>query len=155
MSKRKKPKAKPKSKRARLEGLAKQMSENELLENHVVVYEPAGEVKMSAALGTLIEPYMDMAETAEAYDRLVALGVIAWNAALQPEAKRRKMLNKIIDQVIKEPADNSFAKTFIQELIARKEALFPHIKRYIVDYQITETRWRYHLSVASTLSPKS
>ena len=41
----------------------------------------------------------------------------------------------------------------MREMIARKERYFAQNTRYILNYELTEGRERYHLNVLSTLLP--
>lgn len=54
-----------------------------------VVYEPAGHEKMSDVLDDFIEPYSDVADTEDAYRKLLMLGQMAWNTALLPDDERQ------------------------------------------------------------------
>src|SRR3954471_12797318 len=62
-----------------------------------VVYEPAGREKMSEVLEEFIEPYSDLADTDEAFEKLLNLGVLAWNAALLPEDERQAIIDKTVE----------------------------------------------------------
>ena len=61
-----------------------------------VVYEPEGQEKMSAVLEDFVEPYRDMAETYDEFHNLLDLAMLAWNAALLPEDKRRAMVDDVL-----------------------------------------------------------
>ena len=42
-------------------------------------------IKMSDVLEEFVEPYLEFAETEEAYRKLLSVAVVAWNVALFPE----------------------------------------------------------------------
>src|SRR5215213_7701798 len=80
-----------------LEPLKQQFRSEGLLAGHDIVFqERRGEEKMSEVLVAFVEPYQAMADTYEGFQRLIALGAIAWNAALLPRAARRELLNETI-----------------------------------------------------------
>ena len=61
-----------------------------------VLYEPAGREKMSEVLEDFVEPYRDLADTDDAFRKLLNLGMLAWNAALMPEDQRRAMIDEML-----------------------------------------------------------
>lgn len=121
--------------------------------DHKFVIAPGGEVKMSEVLGAFIEPYIDLADTIEAYRRLLTVAVAAWNIALAPKAEQQKMLDEIAAAGI--PADDVESHTVFREmvtmLIARKKQYFAAYTRNIIAFEVTDIGDSYHLVVASTL----
>jgi hypothetical protein len=118
-----------------------------------IVTSPEGVVKMSEVLEDFIEPYLDMATNFHDRKTLVGIAVTAWNLALMPASKRQPLLKKfILDLVGKRDSRTSQdIKDIINELIDRKLEIFPDNQRFIVEFQLQETRDQFHLSVASTL----
>ncbi len=119
--------------------------------NVEVRYEPSGVAKMSEVVIDFIEPYAEYAETYEAYQKLVMIAIVAWNTTLLPEKKQKAMVKKMIKSLSLPRSDARDTKGIIEELIERKNKHFAEHTRTIVDYQVTETRDGFHLSVASTL----
>jgi hypothetical protein len=117
-----------------------------------VVFGPGGDVKMSDVLFAFIEPYRPYADTDETFRKLIAVAVVAWNAALYPEDERQDRLEPILQATLPadEPARQEF-KAVVNELIARKQKHFSEYRRMILDYELTDTGSGYHLSVASLL----
>jgi hypothetical protein len=118
-----------------------------------VVYEPAGREKMSEVLEDFIEPYKDMADTDDAFRKLLNLAVLAWNAALLREDQRRAMIDETLEVGLPgaSEADRALAREFVEELVRRKEEHFAANRRAIYSFELTDTGDGYHLSVASTL----
>jgi hypothetical protein len=118
-----------------------------------VVYEPAGREKMSEVLDDFIEPYSDLADTEDAYRKLLSLGVLAWNAALLPEDQRQAMIDKTLEAGLTRAsgANRAQAREFIEMLVRRKQEHFAGNQRAIISFTLSNTADGYHLSVASTL----
>ncbi len=133
-----------------IESLKSKMSEGIFEElGAKVVIEPKGVPKMSEALHELVSPYLKPEYKLKRRKALFSLGAIAWNAALMSD-------QQMFDQFLRDsllnyaPESQEDVRTLIDELIARKIKYFPHINRLIVNFEVTETRYDYHLSVAST-----
>ncbi len=120
-----------------------------------MVMNPAGEAKMSEVLENFVEPYIDSVKTRSEHEKLFGIAIIAWNLALMSPNKQQSMLDRFITQDLaaSDPLIQQDTKKFIDELIARKQALFADNKRYIVDFQLQDMGKEFHLSVASTLNP--
>lgn len=115
-----------------------------------VVFNPPGEVKMSEVLMELIQPEWNDCANEESMQKLLTLGIAAWNAALVPLAERTAFLDEIASAFPREL--RSDFRLVIEPLIRRKEQLFPHIRRPIISYDLT---WLNsgdpHLTVMSRL----
>jgi hypothetical protein len=110
-----------------------------------VVFTDAVGPKLSTILLKFIEPYKKDAPTREAYERLIAITIISWNAAILQGRERQELIDTNGKEWQKEMED------IIGIMIRRKEAEFAGDKRFIVDYRLSETETEYHLSVASVL----
>jgi hypothetical protein len=120
-----------------------------LLKDKRIIINPPGEEKMSDLLMRFIEPYTEVATTDEAFGKLIAIAVVAWNAAILPPKERKEMIDNIIDSAI--PMAKEDAKAIIEQMIKRKEKHFGENRRMILNYQLTETREGRHLAVVSTM----
>lgn len=60
-----------------------------------VVTNVPDEEKISIALSHLMKPYIKLAKDADAYDRLVALAIVAWNASILSPELRDKLLGEV------------------------------------------------------------
>lgn len=118
-----------------------------------VVYEPPGQEKMSEVLDDFVAPYSDLADTEDAYRKLLNLAVLAWNAALLPEDQRRAIIEETVDAGFPRASGpaRAAAREFLETLIRRKLEHFAGNRRAILSFTLTETGDGYHLSVASTL----
>lgn len=136
----------------RYKPLVSKLQSKGLLDGYKLRYEPRGVAKMSEVLIDFIDPYVEYAETYEAYQKLVMVAIVAWNTALFPEKKQKAMVKKMMKSLSLSRSDARDMKGITKELIERKNTHFAEHTRIIVDYQVTDTRDGYHLSVASTLN---
>jgi hypothetical protein len=122
-----------------------------------IVKNPKGEVKMSDVLEEFVEPYLPEASGLNQRKMLFEMAIIAWNLALMPESQRQSALEDLINQAIrkKNPRDQQDMRNLLDEMVTRKLQLFSANQRYILDYQLEDIGDQFHLSVASTLAPKS
>lgn len=113
-----------------------------------LVQAPSG-AKMSEMLWALVEPDMDSATDPEQLDKLLTLGVTAWNAAVMKGAKRTTFLDSMAGTFPLE-ARGQF-REIIESLIRRKESQFPHIQRLIFSFNLTwQPSGEPYLQVVST-----
>ncbi|MEK7442723.1 MAG: hypothetical protein AABZ78_18115 [Chloroflexota bacterium] len=70
------------------------MESSKLFKDQKIKIHEQGE-KMSEVLALFIAPYTRSAPNYEAYHRLVAIAVIAWNAALLEKIERNKFLDEM------------------------------------------------------------
>ena len=108
---------------------------------------------MSDVLEEFVEPYDDVANTGDAYRKLLNLGMLAWNAALVPEDQRRAIIDEAIEGGFSKASasDRALARELIETLVRRKEEHFATNRRAILSFELTDTRDGFHLTVASTL----
>jgi hypothetical protein len=100
----------------------------------LVVNNPPGP-KMSEALMALLEPEWDDCADEEAMRKLLTLGQIAWNAALMKGAKRQEFLDDMAKAFPSELRTDF--KVVVEPLILRKERMFPHIHRMMLNYELS------------------
>ena len=113
--------------------------------DHQIVSEDTNDgVKMSEVIEAFAQPYLRLAETKEEYSKVIALALVAWNAALFPDKGIDGMLQAIPASVRQD------GRELIEAMIKRKHAHFTDYKRMVVDYEVTAARTGYHLSVMST-----
>ncbi|WP_201277716.1 hypothetical protein, partial [Sphaerospermopsis reniformis] len=73
--------------------------------------------------------------------------------AVLPESDKKEVLDAFLQQqlLVYDPETQRETREIIAELIARKRQHFSHIKRLIMDFDVTQSGQRYDISVASTL----
>jgi hypothetical protein len=108
---------------------------------------------MSEVLEDFVEPYRALAETEDDFRKLLHIGVLAWNAALMPDDRRRAFIDEMLEAGLSRAtgADRAQAREIVEMLVRRKLEHFAANRRAIVSFELTDTGDDYHLSVASTL----
>jgi hypothetical protein len=107
--------------------------------------------KMSKVLLDFVAPYTASARSHEEIQKLVVLGLVAWNAALLPEEERRKPLADLASKAA--PADTvADLLAVIGSMVERKEQYFAENRRLILAHRWTVTARGPHLSVVSTMT---
>ena len=131
----------------------KQRLEKDLLQGHEVVVEPSGVAKMSEVLEAFVEPYLDVADTEDAYRKLLMLAVVAWNASFLTEEEQREMVDDITGKVMSAATreDKEGFRELVSTLVERKRAHFSEYTRKMISFELTDTGKDYHLSVVSTM----
>jgi hypothetical protein len=105
-------------------------------------------VKISEVLKEFVAPYREFADTEEAFRKLLATAVAAWNTALFPAEEREAHVEKVLDALPEEVRADG--RAIISELMERKERYFSEYRRMIIDYEVTDMGEDYHLVVIST-----
>jgi len=135
-----------------LEALGRKVRSEAVLGDREVVFQTGSSEKMSEVLLAFVEPYLEYATTRDAFERLIAIGAVAWNAALASPEGRHSLLDET-SKSIQESAGEEGAevyKALVNDLIERKGRYFANNKRLIVTYQVTEWKGKFHLAVASS-----
>lgn len=110
------------------------------------------ELKMSEVIGDFISPYVDDIDTIDEYKVLVTFAAMAWNSALLPPEAQEEAIEHIRKSTKPTGVDSSAIALF-NDLLARKQRHFAHIKRTIVNYEATELAdGGWYLAIASGLS---
>jgi len=115
----------------------------------VVMGEASDGIKMSEVLEEFIAPYREIANTEEAFRKLLVTAVVAWNTALFPAQERQAHLEEILEAIPEQVREDG--RAIINDLMVRKQRYFSEYKRTIIDYEVTDTGENYHLAVISTL----
>jgi hypothetical protein len=128
--------------------------------------EQYGDVKLSAALIDICEPYDYDDLSLDDYKKLIMMAIATWNIANQPKEKRAEQmlgflksmpgledeLEMELDTFINDQMEPPTSVVLLQMLTAlmrRKEELYPDDNRIIRDFKLTETATDRHLSVSS------
>lgn len=134
-----------------LEALERKVRTEAIFGDRELVFQTGSSEKMSEVLLAFVEPYREYATTRDAFERLVTLGVVAWNVALAAPKDRHSLLDET-SKSIYESAGKENAEVYralVNDLIKRKERYFANNKRLIATYQLTERKGKFHLAVAS------
>jgi hypothetical protein len=127
---------------------------SELFDVFPAVSSPVGGIKMSTVLEDFLAPWADSAENIEAYSTIISMGVVAWNAALEPAHWRAAFVSSAIDAAMKNASiqERLACREFIENLIVRKLEYFAEYHRPILAFQLDELDdGGWYLSVASGL----
>ncbi|MBI4790092.1 MAG: hypothetical protein HY782_23910 [Chloroflexi bacterium] len=84
-------------------------------------------------------------------EKLVVLGMCAWNATLLPEDERKKLMNGVVQTVLGQAGEEwrGDLEYILTSLLNRKDLLYADDRRYIVSYQLEDRPADYHLSMVS------
>jgi hypothetical protein len=90
--------------------------------------------KMSEALFAVLGPALDTWRDEEDLRKLLLLGIAAWNIALEKGAERTARMEELMQSMPPETRDDF--RMVLQPFIARRDLLFPHVDRFILDYTL-------------------
>lgn len=134
-----------------LEGLKHRLHKSGLLDRVEISGPSSKGPKISAVLLEFIEPYRHLADTTEAFKKLIALAVVAWNAATVPGAQGQEFIDSAVETIASRAGEEwrKDAQDILATLVKRKQMYFAEDKRLIADYYVTERKDRYHVAVAA------
>ena len=112
-------------------------------------WDATGQQKMSKVLLDFVAPYTASAASHEEIQKLVLLGLAAWNIALLPADLRKESLDDLTVKAVPADAAADFQK-IIDQMVERKEKYFAENRRFILAHHWTMNGTRPHLSVVST-----
>jgi hypothetical protein len=115
---------------------------------------PPGEDKLSAALLDLVAPFIPYANTLNAFQALVGIGVAAWNLPLLKGPQRQSFLKQVIQPLLASGGKEGQAEAqdMFNTLVKRKQRYFAHDTRLIVSYHVSEDRDEFRVAVAAQLA---
>jgi hypothetical protein len=132
---------------------------------------------MSEVLLEFIKPYRELAQSDSDLQKLIGLGIVAWNVSLLPATEREGALNDLVTDLFRsknpikrlsslirkwiggsEKADKKTAsvevrefKQIVNEMVEHKLRRFARNRRFIVSYHMEINGDDVQLFVASTL----
>jgi hypothetical protein len=118
---------------------------------------PEDEAKMSAVILQLAEPLLRQhGKTPERAEAIISLTIAGWNKSMFPPDKQPSIENDLIDCFV--PKDGSAeavgVAVHIMDIIAeRREKLFHHLRKIVVDYELDISGGRLTLKVSSAPIP--
>ena len=107
-------------------------------------------VKMSAVILDLADFLLEVAHTKERQEAAIAITCAAWNIAVEGMEKAQKFFDSYFE-TIDDPTHQQDTLDIINEIIERKQFLYPEINRLILDYEIMGAKNNLHLNVVSTV----
>jgi len=119
-----------------------------------VSFDAPGGVKMSDVLAGFVGPLAGDWQDAEAYRRLLTLGLVAWNAALQPPSEQQHMVDDVIGKGLSGESQymRQMCREIVDRLILRKQTHFAQYRRPILNFALEDRGGGdYFLSVISVL----
>jgi len=136
-----------------LDKLERELHDHGLPPNTQMVRRPPGESKISSVFLEFIDLFKQYATTTEAMEKLVVLGICAWNAGLLPEDQRKKLMEEVVQSVLAQAGEEwrKDLNSILTSLLSRKERSYADDRRYIVSYHLEDSGASYHLSMVSTL----
>jgi len=111
--------------------------------------------KISEAILDLCEPYLKKYNNPNQIKGIIHIAITAWNVSLLPESDQVSTLERIIEN---HPSDLSAEDTatflkFLDELIVRKNELYPDIREYILKHDVSFENEQVNLGVGSAPVP--
>jgi hypothetical protein len=154
----KKSKNKPTTSKKKLRRQARRTGPRDLMEKVLkdkpqlagkLIRNPPGKEKMSAVILDYAEPLMEHAENVEQQHKAIAMAIICWNASLLTGEDR----GRILAEAFAEPGDmeDSGVQEVIEFMLSRKQELFSHNKKMVVDWFVKDKGDQLLLEVATTL----
>ena len=101
-----------------------------------------GGTKMSEVLLDFAAPLLSDDMGRVAYEDALNIAAVAWNAAVMPPDEREKLLAETVSVALHRapplPDGRAFLEHLIDMLIQRKQEHFGHIRRFIMDLEISD-----------------
>ncbi|MBP7961433.1 MAG: hypothetical protein KBG20_03685 [Caldilineaceae bacterium] len=120
--------------------------------NAKIVQNAPGLEKMSDVLKRFVAPYAKrLGARDDSYRKLVAVAIVAWNAAIVGPDKEAEMLDDV-EKTFPPDLRQDF-RQIVEEMVARKKRHFANNRRLIIDCEVTDHGDEYHLAVISTPVP--
>jgi len=136
-----------------IEQLKQQMKKDGILSDERVDLVETEGPKISAVFLEFIGPYEKDAPTDEAFQKLLAIAVVAWNAVVLGGEEGQHLIDVTVGAIAKSAGKKwgEDAKDIIATMIQRKENFFADDKRYIMEYRWNEQEDGHHLTVAALI----
>jgi hypothetical protein len=90
--------------------------------------------KLSELVFNVAKPLLESATNDEDYRKSILIAVLCWNLALTPEDKRSAVVQDLLAKAVKPGESAADVERMIADIVARKEALYPDDKRFIIDH---------------------
>ena len=122
--------------------------------DQVIFHDQETEIKMSEIILELANDFLSGAESRDEVKNIIAATCMAWNIATAfPEDGHATQIEKIASDMNADDMEQSLCE-FIALMIDRKLDWYPHVERFIIDYDIHGKPNNIHLNVISSLQPE-
>lgn len=120
--------------------------------------EELGLTKMSEIILEFAEELLENAKSNQEKKDILTMAIVAWNIAVMSDTTGLSPLECIEDflktaDIEEGSEEEKLTATALLALIAKKQALFPDIRRVVIDFEIETIRKKLHLNVVSTEVP--
>jgi len=106
--------------------------------------------KLSERIIELAQPLLEDAESKKEEAISIDLSAMAWNLSLDVGKKREELLSTILKTLAPfSPFRKKALRKEFENLVRRKERLFPHDRRYIASWEVTPRPGSILVNVAS------
>ncbi len=133
--------------------LTKRLERSALSANAELHIEPRGQHKMSEVILEFAKPLLGAAHGHEEYRGALGLAITAWTVSLMPEPMWKDVLPKPIGELAALEDVSDDLEQLFTDLVYRRRRLYPHVERFVLDYEVTRSRGAPRLDVVSTLVP--
>ena len=116
---------------------------------------PPPDIKISAAILALSEPYRERYPEPHRVEVVIGLTVAAWNLALVPGAERARLKHRLLKQLSasRRRADRIVLSDLLDALIARKQRDYPEVRDFILTHTLTRSGDEMTLTVGTAPVP--
>lgn len=107
-------------------------------------------LKMSEVIADFATPLLNEALDDSSAEMAISMAVTCWNLSLLPQDEHDRMINDMKVKLSETKSDEKIVEDIARMFIERKKALFFHIKRLVVNYDVKFVDGKLHLNVVST-----
>lgn len=125
--------------------------------NHFKISTATDGKKMSAVLLDFVGPYKYQTETKAAFEKLLVVAIVAWNASLMARAARQKLINDVRATIVRDAGEES-GRDFdqiVKLFMIRKARYFADNRRQIIDFRVVDTGREFRVAVISTMPDRA
>ncbi|MBY0272891.1 MAG: SEC-C domain-containing protein [Alphaproteobacteria bacterium] len=114
--------------------------------------------RMSEILLEFAEELLDSAKNDEEKEGIIMMAIIAWNIAIITDEDIESTIDCIDDYLQsldfkKKSEEKEAVSCVLHALVEKKWIEYPDVQRFIVDFEVIETKDQFRLNVASLVAP--
>ena len=122
--------------------------------NQLVFHEQETEIKMSEIILDLVDEFLTDATSRHELDNIIRTTCMAWNLAVSlPKDQYQSEIQRFLSEM-KLNEYESELQEFMTIIIEKKLERYPHVDRFIMDYELLGKPNNLHLNVASSFKPE-